>query len=147
MIDVLIRSAEVADVAALSEMDALLFSDAWSADGIASSLASSFSLAFVALAEGKAVGYLLGSVLAPEGELLRIGVRPEYRKNGIGGRLMDALIREARARLCDTLFLEVRSKNAAAVSLYRRYGFSDCGCRKGYYKNPPDDALLMKAEI
>ena len=142
-----IRKAEGADAAALAELEALLFSDAWSQEGISSSLASPFSLALIALTDGKAVGYLLASVLAPEGELLRIGVHPEYRRQGIGGRLMERFATEAEGLSCDSLFLEVRSQNEGAIALYRRFGFSDCGVRKKYYHRPEDDALLMKAEI
>jgi ribosomal-protein-alanine N-acetyltransferase len=142
-----IRKAEGSDAPVLAELEALLFSDAWSKEGISSSLSSPFSLALIALADGKAVGYLLASALAPEGELFRIGVHPEYRRQGIGGRLMERFIAEAKGLTCDLLFLEVRSKNESAISLYRRCGFSDCGLRKKYYHQPEDDALLMKAEI
>ncbi len=127
-------------------MEELLFSDAWSETSIASSLSSPLSFARIALCEGEAVGYLLASVLAPEGELLRIGVRPEYRRKGIGGALMENFLKEAEALFCQTLFLEVRADNAPAIALYRRHGFLDCGLRKKYYKNPECDALLMKRE-
>jgi ribosomal-protein-alanine N-acetyltransferase len=146
LIDLLIRAAEGADAFAIAEMEALLFSDAWSEGSVASSISSPLSLAFVAVCEGKAVGYLLASALAPEGELLRIGVCPEYRKRGIGGALMERFLLKSESLLCDTLFLEVRADNAPAISLYRRYGFFDCGVRKKYYKNPECDALLMKKE-
>ena len=146
MIDLLIRAAETADAFAIAEMEALLFSDAWSEGSVSSSISSPLSLAFVAVCEGKAVGYLLASALAPEGELLRIGVCPEYRKRGIGGALMERFLLKSESLLCDTLFLEVRADNAPAISLYRRYGFFDCGVRKKYYKNPECDALLMKKE-
>jgi ribosomal-protein-alanine N-acetyltransferase len=146
LIDLLIRAAEAADACAIAEMEALLFSDAWSEGSVSSSISSPLSLAFVAVCEGKAVGYLLASALAPEGELLRIGVCPEYRKRGIGGALMERFLLKSESLLCDTLFLEVRADNAPAISLYRRYGFFDCGVRKKYYKNPECDALLMKKE-
>ena len=92
---------------------------------------------------GQAVGYLLASLLAPEGELLRIGVHPLYRKRGFGTRLMDAFFCEAKERACTDLFLEVRADNTAAIGLYRRFGFEDNGLRRAYYKDPPADALLM----
>ena len=146
MIDLLIREAAAADASPMAKMEALLFSDAWSEGSIASSLSSPVSLSFIAICEGRPVGYLLASALAPEGELLRIGVCPEYRKRGIGGALMERFLLKSENLLCDTLFLEVRADNAPAISLYRRYGFFDCGIRKKYYKNPECDALLMKKE-
>ena len=48
-----------------------------------------------------------------------------------------------RGRGLETTFLEVRSKNAPALALYRAYGFEEVGVRKGYYKNPDDDAIIM----
>ena len=131
----------------IAALERLLFSDAWSAEGIASSIDSPLSLALVAQTDSGIIGYLLASVLAPEGELFRIGVCPEHRRMGIGGKLMEGFLSQAGALGCGTLFLEVRSKNESAISLYRRCGFSDCGLRKKYYHQPEDDALLMKAEI
>ena len=147
MIKIEIQRAAGTDAGAIAEMEALLFSDAWSEEGIASTLSSPFSLALIALMDGKAVGYLLASVLAPEGELLRIGVHPEYRRQGIGGCLMERFVMETKTLGCDVLFLEVRSQNESAISLYHRFGFSDCGLRKRYYHQPEDDALLMKAKL
>lgn len=134
------------DAAAIAEMEVLLFSDAWSEESLAQTLASPLTAAFVAVCDGAAVGYLLASLLAPEGELLRIGVHPAHRKRGIGGRLTEAFLSEAAIRGCDTLFLEVRADNAQAISLYRRFGFSEYGLRKRYYHDPVADALLMRRD-
>ena len=146
MTDITIRAATAADASALAEAEVLLFSDAWSEKSLGQTLASPFGVALAAVFDGAVVGYLLASLLAPEGELLRIGVYPSHRKRGIGGRLMEAFLSEATARGCDTLFLEVRADNASAVSLYRRFGFSDCGLRKRYYRDPVADALLMRRD-
>ena len=127
-------------------MEALVFSDAWSEKSLVATLCSPFTLAMVAVSGNEAVGYLLASLIAPEGELLRIAVHPAHRKKGIGARLMDAFLSEASVRGCDTLFLEVRAENAPAIALYRRFGFADFGLRKGYYRDPTDDALLMKRD-
>ena len=87
---------------------------------------------------------LLASLLAPEGELLRIGVHPSYRKRGFGAQLMEKFLFKAREHACTDLFLEVRADNTAAIGLYRRFGFEDSGLRRAYYKDPPADALLMR---
>ena len=144
MIDIELRAAALEDVAALVSMEAVLFSDAWSASALASTLSSPFSVAFIAYADGLAVGYWIASLLSPEGELLRIGVHPAYRRRGIGALLMEKFLQTAKERGCTDLFLEVRADNLPAASLYRHFGFSDNGLRRGYYKNPSADALLMK---
>lgn len=144
MIDVTVREACAASVPELARMEAALFSDAWSEKSLASTLQSSCSFSLIATCDGAAVGYLLASLLAPEGELLRIGVHPAYRKKGIGACLMEHFLTAAKAKGCDTLFLEVRSDNLPAISLYRRFGFLDYGVRKKYYHDPQADALLMR---
>lgn len=128
----------------LRDMEAALFSDAWSEAALVSTLSSPLTAAFLAYADGAAVGYLLASFLSPEGELFRIGVYPAHRRMGLGARLMEKLLDAAKDRACTDLFLEVRADNLAAISLYRRFGFLDNGVRRGYYKNPTADALLMK---
>ena len=144
MIDVTVREACAASASELAKMEADLFSDAWSENSLVSTLQSPCSFSLVAVCGGTVVGYLLASLLAPEGELLRIGVHPAYRKKGIGARLMENFLTAAKAKGCVALFLEVRADNFPAISLYRRFGFLDYGVRKKYYRDPEADALLMR---
>ncbi len=144
MTETVLRAASASDAGALAALEAAIFSDAWSETSLGKTLASPLTAAFLLKEAGETVGYLIASYLAPEGELLRIGVHPAYRKRGYGARLMERFLAEAKRRGCDTLFLEVRRDNAGAISLYRRYGFLDNGVRRGYYKNPTADALLMR---
>ncbi|MDD5832257.1 MAG: ribosomal protein S18-alanine N-acetyltransferase [Clostridiales bacterium] len=79
-----------------------------------------------------------------DAEVVRIAVRSEYRREGIGSRLLEGLISEAKRRKVSGIFLEVRSSNLAAVSMYRRAGFTEEGIRKNYYSSPAEDALIMR---
>ncbi|MDO5139983.1 MAG: ribosomal protein S18-alanine N-acetyltransferase [Eubacteriales bacterium] len=79
-----------------------------------------------------------------DAEVVRIAVRGEYRREGIGSRLLEGLISEAKRRRVSGIFLEVRSSNLAAVSMYRRAGFTEEGIRKNYYSSPAEDALIMR---
>ena len=81
--------------------------------------------------------------IAPEAEIYRIAVLPEERERGVGYRLLDFATKTERGRGLETVFLEVRSQNVAAIRLYSSYGFEKVGFRKGYYKNPDDDAIVM----
>ncbi len=137
-------AATAANAAQIASLEAMLFSDAWSEGSVAATLSSPLSAAFAVEISGKTVGYLICSLLRPEGELLRIGVHPLYRRKGLGSRLMEAFFREAMARGCTELFLEVRADNETAIALYRRFGFEENGLRRAYYKNPTADALLMR---
>lgn len=95
--------------------------------------------------ERKIASYALGRVVADEGELLRLGTSPQYRRQGLAEKSLAALLdkmREVGAKKC---FLEVRSRNTPAISLYEKCGFKRVGLRKKYYGD--DDAAVMEAEL
>lgn len=84
----------------------------------------------------------------PDGEeLLRIATAPEKRGRGIGGALLDEVIRRCRSSGAEVLRLEVRRSNNAAIALYLSRGFFEIGVRRGYYRNPDDDAILMELRL
>ena len=89
------------------------------------------------------VAYIIGRVIAPEGEIYRIATRPGFRRRGIAYRLMDYAVKTERGHGLECLFLEVRSANTPARNLYHSYGFREVGARKNYYKDPADDAIVM----
>jgi ribosomal-protein-alanine N-acetyltransferase len=88
-------------------------------------------------------GYALGVLLGGEVELLRIGVLPECRGQGRGFALMSAFLEKSRAKCDGVVYLEVASKNAHAVKLYEKCGFTETRRRRGYY-NDGDDAIIME---
>ena len=67
----------------------------------------------------------------------------DKRQRGIGYRLLDYAVKTSKGQGLERLFLEVRSRNLPAVKLYTAYGFKQIAVRKGYYKDPDDDALIM----
>ena len=138
-----IRRARPDDVDAILEMERECFNDPWGEKDIFGYITTEGGMCFVAAEGGRAIAYLLGRLIAPEGEIYRIAVHPEYRRRGIGYRLLDYSRKTERGRGLETLFLEVRSKNIPARALYRAYGFKELGLRRGYYKNPDDDAVIM----
>lgn len=101
-------------------------------------------LALVAQEEGSSplAGFLVARHLPPEWELENIVVAPEVRRAGIGKKLMDTLLVQARQTNSEAIFLEVRESNTAARNLYETLGFSETGRRKAYYNNPGEDAVL-----
>ena len=76
-------------------------------------------------------------------ELESIAVLPGQRRSGIGRELCRTVIRWSRDRAAETVELEVRSRSAEAIALYRAVGFRELGTRSRYYANPADDALRM----
>ncbi len=138
-----IRRAVPADSDGIEKIEALSFPDPFSKKDVFSYICSDGGMCFVALDGGEVIAYIIGRVIAPEGEIYRIATHPEHRGRGVGYRLLSYAIKTERGRGLETTFLEVRSKNAAAISLYKAYGFREIGKRKNYYKNPDDDAILM----
>ena len=87
-------------------------------------------------AQGAVRAYALMSLAAGEAHLLNLCVAPEWQRRGLARRLLEHLLTLARQAACDQMLLEVRVSNDAAFALYRRYGFSEIGLRKGYYPTP-----------
>jgi len=74
-------------------------------------------------------------------------VAPTSRRQGLGRRLLHALLAGARETNSHSVFLEVRESNGAARSLYEKAGFAQTGRRKAYYKDPAEDALLYRFSL
>lgn len=100
----------------------------------------------VAEGNGELIGFVTshltfnGDGLEPsEFEILKLVVTPTWRRQGVGSRLLQSVLRPDAA-----YFLEVRVSNESAQSLYRQFGFEVIGHRPGYYQNPSESALVMR---
>lgn len=78
-----------------------------------------------------------------EGQIINVATHPDHRRRGAGRLLMEAIEADARARGFTMLSLEVRVSNEAAIALYRAYGFTVEGRRRGFYTAPREDAYVM----
>jgi ribosomal-protein-alanine N-acetyltransferase len=85
--------------------------------------------------------------VADQAHINNLAVRPELRRHGLGSRLLQAVIAEARDLGAATLTLEVRRSNIAAQRLYLRAGFREEAVRKSYYTQPVEDALVLSMKI
>lgn len=93
------------------------------------------------------VGYAVLWCIIDQGELANMAVTPEHRCQGLGSFLLCSVLDVARERKVQTVFLEVRASNEAALRMYERFGFCDAGLRPGYYENPKEDARVMKVTL
>ena len=139
-----VRTACVSDAHAIVEIEQAVFPDPYSLDTVLRLIEEGYAFALVCEnGQGEICGYLLAQCIPPEAELLRIAVSQAARRMGAGGALMAKFLAVCRARGASELFLEVRASNEAAMSLYRAFGFTQCGVRKQYYKHPCEDAYLF----
>lgn len=110
--------------------------------------ASSFALQrkalFVALQKGSLVGFIVARIVHSEAEIESIAVDASQRRCGVGSLLLSAMQTWMRREGARILLLEVRSANAQAQAFYRSRGFAPVGLRRAYYRDPPDDAVLMR---
>ena len=137
------REIHVPQVAALEKE---CFHDPWSEKSIASELANSLSLWLVAVENGAVAGYVGSQSVMGEADMMNIAVLPSQRRKGIAQGLVDSLVAALAARDVHSLTLEVRASNEPAKALYEKLGFSQIGRRPNYYRNPREDALILRKE-
>jgi len=143
-----IRPAQLADVPELSRLEPRCFDDPWSADGFREMLGSEHILGLIAeLKSRRIAGYLIARAVETEGEILNIAVAPENRNQGLGAALLEAAQAALRGRGVESIYLEVRASNEKALRLYTGRGFRPIGRRKGYYRKPVEDAMVLRQEL
>lgn len=100
----------------------------------------------VALDSDEVVGYAGLSVNGREAWVQNIAVRRDRQRHGLGRRLLETLLAEARDRGAGSVLLEVAVDNGPAQRLYETYGFEQVGVRRGYYQPSNTDALVMRRD-
>ena len=133
-------------VAAVAALEKLCFADPWSLSSIASELNNPLALWLVAVEDGDLIGYIGSQSVMGESDMMNGAVHPDHRRKGLGEMLVLALC-EALSGENTSLALEVRSSNAPAISLYEKLGFVQVGLRRNYYRNPKEDALILRKEL
>ena len=104
-------------------------------------------VAFVAIASREVVAYGGMMTVLDEGQITNIATLPDFRRMGLGRRIMDALENFARANGISMLSLEVRESNFAARSLYGSCGWTEEGIRKNFYRRPFENAVVMTKKL
>jgi ribosomal-protein-alanine N-acetyltransferase len=133
-------------VKAVADLEKICFSDPWSENSVASELKNKLALWLVAEEEGRVAGYIGSQTCTDESDVMNVAVHPDFRRRGIAEALVNSLVEELKAIDSHSLTLEVRASNVPAISLYEKLGFSEVGRRKNYYRNPREDALIMRKE-
>jgi ribosomal-protein-alanine N-acetyltransferase len=143
--EIVIRPARVEDVDRILQIERESFTDPWhrrSFEQIVDDVRVHFR---VAEGGGGAVaGYIIAWFVADEGEIANVAVAPPFRGRGVGAALLDEAIAAGRARGVEAVYLDVRESNEAARRLYASRGFVEIGRRRGYYRRPEEDALVLR---
>lgn len=142
-----IRLLREGDLPRVMEIETACFSTPWKEITFRGLMRRADTDLFVAESWGLLVGYAACWTVADQSELGNVAVAPESRGRGIGGGLVDAVVRRVRERGARELFLEVRESNTGAQSVYTERGFDVVGRRRSYYSSPTEDALIMRLRV
>ncbi len=144
-----IRTAQPDDLRAIVNLARrTLQASQWTEEQFAKTLKeNSHRTVWVDCRESTVTGFLIASEIASEWEIENIVIDPTSQRMNIATMLVQELIRKASEQNGRCVYLEVRSQNIPALSLYRKIGFVLVGLRKDYYSNPQDDALLFRLEL
>lgn len=127
--------------AVLTVMQSVYEQSPWTLEQIAASMTSQDEDYYLAYEGQELVGFLAVQTVLDEMEILQIAVKTDFQRLGIASQLMAAVMDWE-----GDIFLEVRESNSAAQALYTRQHFTKIGKRKDYYRNPVEDAVMMKRE-
>ncbi|MEO6877251.1 MAG: ribosomal protein S18-alanine N-acetyltransferase [Gemmatimonadaceae bacterium] len=140
-----VTPAVEADLKGVVAIERAAFSDPWSADSFSDALVHpAMYFACVRSDEHVVAGYVVAWFVADEGEIANLAVDPAGWGNGVGKALLDAALAEGARRGAETVYLEVRDSNARARRLYESRGFEEVGRRRGYYRHPDEDAIVLR---
>ena len=141
-----IKRMEEGHVGQIAALETICFSQPWSEKSIASELTNKLSLWLVAVDGDTVAGYIGSQTVLGWADMMNLCVAPDYRRQGIGEKLTAELERQLKENDVTCLTLEVRASNDPAKALYEKLGFIQVGLRKNYYRNPKEDACILRKE-
>lgn len=155
---VVIEPMRVRDIGGVLEVEKRSFTTPWSRSAFVSELLNNERAYYLVARNvarrgplpwntGRIVGYIGMWLIYDEGHITNVAVHPDFRQQGIGRRLMEAMTAICLAKGATRMTLEVRQSNIVAQRLYRDLGFVSAGVRPGYYQDNNEDALIMWKEL
>lgn len=144
MEEIKVVAMTAAHVAELARLEQLCFSEPWSEAGLSAELSN--ETAFFRVAEddgGNVLGYVGMHCVAGECYIDNVAVFPNARRKGAASVLLADLVQWAKQNNCAFVTLEVRPSNTGAIALYQKFGFSEAGRRRRFYRDPEEDGLIL----
>lgn len=140
-----IRKMTVDDVPAVARIDQMSFTLPWPEHSFRYEAADNrVARCYVAEGEdGQILAMIVSWIILDELHIATIAVHPDFRRKGIGARILTEALKEGQRVGVKSAFLEVRAGNEGAQAMYRRFGFEVTGKRPHYYRDNGEDAILM----
>jgi ribosomal-protein-alanine N-acetyltransferase len=146
-----IRKMSLADLPAVMDIENQAFSNPWSTEMVRKELTQDWSTVLVLEASTGAGwlvrGFAIYWLVADEVHVLNVATDRAFRRQGIGLRVMKAMLAHGRERNCRLATLEVRRSNEAAINMYKLLGFRAVGMRPAYYQDDREDAVIMILDL
>lgn len=147
MSGVVVRPMAAKDIPALALLEQAVFSDPWGTAAFEAELANPGGITLVAEKDSAVLGYLNAHHATGNVHINTFNVHPDMRRKGTGTALLRELVRRAQRLSAEEITLEVRAGNRPAVALYEAFGFVSVGVRKNFYREPVEDAKILKKEL
>jgi len=142
-----IRPAGTGDLDALMFIEKQGFTTPWSAETFVTQISNPLAVFLVSEDDDILSGFSLSWVLNEKVHIMKLAVREDFRRRGIGRLLLEKTLETGRERGGKIAFLEVRPGNREAIYFYRDGGFLHAGIHKGYYQDTSEDAVIMFKEL
>ena len=134
------------DLEQVIAIDQVSFSLPWPVRSFAFECENPISRCWVAELDGRVVAMLVAWLIVDDVHIATIATHPDFRKQGIGKKILSHVLRSAKEEGAVTSFLEVREGNLAAQEMYRKFGYVESGRRENYYNDNGEDAIMMTLE-
>ncbi|MDR1564840.1 MAG: ribosomal protein S18-alanine N-acetyltransferase [Oscillospiraceae bacterium] len=138
LLGITIEQMAESHIEGVAELENTCFAHPWSKQSIEEELANPNAVFRVAVIDSKVVAYAGMHAVEGEGSITNVAVLPQFRRRGIAAMLLLSLEKGMAS-----IALEVRKSNEAAIALYTKLGYKTQGVRKGFYRDPAEDALIM----
>lgn len=144
----MLRKMVKADIAQMLAIEREAQGAPWNEDTFKTCFEMEFD-GWVAEQNNRIVGYIVLSLKMDECHILNLCVAREYQHQGLGKRMLEFGLEQARNRSMGIAYLEVRRSNSRAIALYRKMKFLLIGERKNYYQTAhgPEDALIFAMSL
>jgi [ribosomal protein S18]-alanine N-acetyltransferase len=142
-----IRKMGLEDIDQVLAIDEASFSLPWPARSFHFEVTDNpASRSWVAEIEGQVVGMVVAWMIVDEIHIATIATHNDFRRQGIGEKLLIHTLKSAKEEGALTSFLEVRESNRFARQMYNKFGYAEVGRRRHYYKDNNEDAILMSLD-
>ena len=142
-----IREMTIDDLLRVHQIEKACFTDPWPYSIFLNDLEADHTLTYVAANGKKVVGFIICMTILDEMHLTNIAIDPEFQRKKVGHALLEHIFCYGERFGSSVMYLDVRKSNEAAINFYRGFGFDVLYERRGYYRNPPEDALVMSLNL